>query len=144
MIDEYQDTNRLQESILMKLTSPERKNLFMVGDVKQSIYRFREADPTLFLGKYQNYRQGSDGEAIVLGENFRSMTNVTSFTNILFEQLMDREVGEIDYDEDAHLKYAHLITKKIKIIRFTQQKCYCMTLMPLIQKKKMLNMRMIN
>ena len=75
MIDEYQDTNRLQESILMKLTSPERKNLFMVGDVKQSIYRFREADPTLFLGKYQNYRQGSDGEAIVLGENFRSMTN---------------------------------------------------------------------
>ena len=106
MIDEYQDTNRLQESILMKLTSPERKNLFMVGDVKQSIYRFREADPTLFLGKYQNYRQGNDGEAIVLGENFRSMTNVTSFTNILFEQLMDREVGEIDYDEDAHLKYA--------------------------------------
>ena len=90
----------------MKLTSPERKNLFMVGDVKQSIYRFREADPTLFLGKYQNYRQGNDGEAIVLGENFRSMTNVTSFTNILFEQLMDREVGEIDYDEDAHLKYA--------------------------------------
>ena len=78
----------------------------MVGDVKQSIYRFREADPTLFLGKYQNYRQGNDGEAIVLGENFRSMTNVTSFTNILFEQLMDREVGEIDYDEDAHLKYA--------------------------------------
>lgn len=106
MIDEYQDTNRLQESILMKLTSPKRKNLFMVGDVKQSIYRFREADPTLFLGKYQSYRQDGNGEAIVLGENFRSMTNVTSFTNILFEQLMDKEVGEIDYDEDAHLKYA--------------------------------------
>ncbi|MBB1078399.1 helicase-exonuclease AddAB subunit AddA [Limosilactobacillus sp. STM2_1] len=106
MIDEYQDTNRLQESILMKLTSPDRKNLFMVGDVKQSIYRFREADPTLFLGKYQDYRNGENGEAIVLGENFRSMTNVTSFTNTLFEQLMDKEVGEIDYDEDAHLKYA--------------------------------------
>ncbi|NGC78110.1 helicase-exonuclease AddAB subunit AddA [Lactobacillus reuteri] len=106
MIDEYQDTNRLQESILMKLTSADRKNLFMVGDVKQSIYRFREADPTLFLGKYQNYRDGGNGEAIVLGENFRSMTNVTSFTNILFEQLMDKEVDEIDYDEDAHLKYA--------------------------------------
>ncbi|MRN06064.1 helicase-exonuclease AddAB subunit AddA [Lactobacillus sp. 0.1XD8-4] len=106
MIDEYQDTNRLQESILMKLTSSDRKNLFMVGDVKQSIYRFREADPTLFLGKYQDYRSGGNGEAIVLGENFRSMTNVTSFTNTLFEQLMDKEVGEIEYDEDAHLKYA--------------------------------------
>lgn len=106
MIDEYQDTNRLQESILMRLTTPERKNLFMVGDVKQSIYRFREADPTLFLGKYERYRHGKDGEAIVLGENFRSMTSVTSFTNVLFEQLMDQKVGEIAYDSDAHLKYA--------------------------------------
>lgn len=106
MIDEYQDTNRLQESILMKLTAPNRKNLFMVGDVKQSIYRFRQADPSLFLHKYQNYREGGNGEAIVLGENFRSMNNVTGFTNLLFEQLMDKEVGEINYDEDAHLKYA--------------------------------------
>lgn len=106
MIDEYQDTNRLQESILMKLTSADRKNLFMVGDVKQSIYRFRQADPSLFLNKYQDYRGDGNGEAIVLGENFRSMNNVTGFTNLLFEQLMDKEVGEIDYDEDAHLKYA--------------------------------------
>src|SRR5699024_11375606 len=60
---------------------------------------------TVFLRKYQYYRRGNDGVASVLGENFRSMTNLTSFTNILFEQLMDREVGEIDYDEDAHLKY---------------------------------------
>ncbi|MEY8442510.1 helicase-exonuclease AddAB subunit AddA [Lactobacillaceae bacterium 24-114] len=108
MIDEYQDTNPLQEQILMQLTSPERENLFMVGDVKQSIYRFREADPTLFLGKYERYRQGEGGEAIVLAENFRSMKNITGFTNLLFEQLMDRQVGEIDYDEDAHLKYAAL------------------------------------
>lgn len=108
MIDEYQDTNPLQEKILMQLTSPERENLFMVGDVKQSIYRFREADPTLFLGKYERYREGKGGEAIVLAENFRSMKNVTGFTNLLFEQLMDQQVGEIDYDEDAHLKYAAL------------------------------------
>ena len=106
MIDEYQDTNPLQEKILMQLTSPERQNLFMVGDVKQSIYRFREADPTLFLSKYKNYRQEKGGESIVLAENFRSMKNVTNFTNLLFEQLMDHQVGEIDYDQDAHLKYA--------------------------------------
>ena len=106
MIDEYQDTNPLQEKILMQLASPDQQNLFMVGDVKQSIYRFREADPTLFLAKYENYRKGKGGESIVLAENFRSMQNVTGFTNVLFEQLMDRQVGEIDYDKDAHLKYA--------------------------------------
>lgn len=90
----------------MQLASPDQQNLFMVGDVKQSIYRFREADPTLFLAKYENYRKGKGGESIVLAENFRSMQNVTGFTNVLFEQLMDRQVGEIDYDKDAHLKYA--------------------------------------
>ena len=90
----------------MQLASPDQQNLFMVGDVKQSIYHFREADPTLFLAKYENYRKGKGGESIVLAENFRSMQNVTGFTNVLFEQLMDRQVGEIDYDKDAHLKYA--------------------------------------
>ena len=84
MIDEYQDTNPLQEKILMQLASPDQQNLVMVGDVKQSIYRFREADPTLFLAKYENYRKGKGGESIVLAENFRSMQNVTGFTNVLF------------------------------------------------------------
>lgn len=70
MIDEYQDTNRLQESILMKLTSADRKNLFMVGDVKQSIYRFREADPSLFLNKYQNYRGNGNGKQSSWGKTF--------------------------------------------------------------------------
>ena len=107
MVDEYQDTNPLQESILTKLASPERHNMFMVGDVKQSIYRFREADPSLFTHKYQRYQQEeADGEDIVLAENFRSMRNVVDFTNLLFEQLMDRQIGQIDYDDDAHLKYA--------------------------------------
>ncbi|MGM9891814.1 helicase-exonuclease AddAB subunit AddA [Limosilactobacillus sp.] len=107
MVDEYQDTNRLQEAILRRLTDQDRHNMFMVGDVKQSIYRFRQADPSLFLTKYQRYRQDDQGdEAIVLGENFRSMKNVTDFTNLLFSQLMGADVGEIDYDEDAHLKYA--------------------------------------
>ena len=107
MVDEYQDTNRLQEAILMRLTNQDQHNLFMVGDVKQSIYRFRQADPSLFLNKYQRYRQDDQAdEAIVLGENFRSMSNVTDFTNLLFAQLMGADVGEIDYDEDAYLKYA--------------------------------------
>lgn len=107
MVDEYQDTNPLQESILTHLASPERHNMFMVGDVKQSIYRFREADPSLFTNKYRRYQDADgDGEDIVLAENFRSMRNVVDFTNLLFEQLMDRQIGQIDYDDDAHLKYA--------------------------------------
>ena len=106
MVDEYQDTNQLQESILMRLTKADAHNLFMVGDVKQSIYRFREADPSLFLNKYQRYQHAAGSTAIVLGENFRSMSNVTTFTNLLFSQLMDPEVGEIAYDKDAELKYA--------------------------------------
>lgn len=106
MIDEYQDTNQLQESILMRLARPQAHNLFMVGDVKQSIYRFREADPSLFLNKYRRYQKNPHDEAIVLGENFRSMNTITDFTNLLFGQLMDQEVGEIAYDQDAELKYA--------------------------------------
>jgi ATP-dependent helicase/nuclease subunit A len=106
MVDEYQDTNQLQESILMRLAKQDAHNLFMVGDVKQSIYRFREADPSLFLNKYQRYQHAAGSTAIVLGENFRSMHNVTTFTNLLFSQLMDPEVGEIAYDQDAELKYA--------------------------------------
>ncbi|KRM12673.1 helicase-exonuclease AddAB subunit AddA [Paucilactobacillus suebicus] len=107
MVDEYQDTNQLQESILQTLVTDNPGNMFMVGDVKQSIYQFRQADPSLFMGKYNRYRANtaSDGEAIVLAENFRSVNNVTDFTNLIFEQLMDEQVGEMNYDDDAHLKF---------------------------------------
>lgn len=106
MVDEYQDTNQLQESILQQIVSHETGNMFMVGDVKQSIYKFRQADPQLFMTKYQKYRQSDDADqAIVLAENFRSVKNVTEFTNLIFEQLMDQTVGEMDYDDAAHLKY---------------------------------------
>lgn len=107
MVDEYQDTNQLQESILQKIVQLDPGNMFMVGDVKQSIYQFRQADPRLFLHKYQTYRQAqnTDGQAIILAENFRSMKNVTAFTNLIFEQLMDKKVGEMAYDEAAHLQY---------------------------------------
>lgn len=107
LVDEYQDTNRLQDDLLNQLHDPQLNHLFMVGDVKQSIYRFRQADPTLFLDKYERYQQSATAdETIVLAENFRSMSNVTEFTNLVFTQLMDRTVGEMPYDHQAQLKFA--------------------------------------
>lgn len=105
LVDEYQDINRLQESILFWLRRPETTegNLFMVGDVKQSIYSFRLADPSLFIEKYTKYGNQEDGKRIVLAENFRSRRNVLDFTNLVFEQLMDEQVGQIPYDKDAQL-----------------------------------------
>ncbi|WP_414840274.1 helicase-exonuclease AddAB subunit AddA [Carnobacterium sp. TMP28] len=105
MIDEYQDINKLQENILHWLTKNETNtgNLFMVGDVKQSIYSFRLADPGLFLEKYEKYGENNGGERIILAENFRSRGEILQFTNLIFEQLMDKSVGQMDYDEPAKL-----------------------------------------
>lgn len=105
LVDEYQDINRLQETILywLRRPNPTEGNLFMVGDVKQSIYSFRLADPTLFIEKYNQYGESEAGKRIVLAENFRSRKNVLDFTNLIFEQLMDERVGQIEYDEAAKL-----------------------------------------
>lgn len=106
-VDEYQDTNLVQEAILNLVTKEEEKsgNLFMVGDVKQSIYRFRLAEPNLFLGKYLRFQgDGKDsGLKIDLARNFRSRKEVLDGTNFLFKQLMGTSVGEIEYDEAAEL-----------------------------------------
>lgn len=107
MVDEYQDTNQVQNAIFDALTA-DRGNLFMVGDVKQSIYRFRLADPTIFLEKYRTYppcAQATQGQGrrVVLGENFRSRSEVIDCVNFLFESLMSREVGELDYGPDEAL-----------------------------------------
>ncbi|MEC1524039.1 helicase-exonuclease AddAB subunit AddA [Neobacillus niacini] len=107
-VDEYQDVNMVQETIL-KLVSKEDEtngNLFMVGDVKQSIYRFRLAEPNLFLGKYNRFRQDGNGTGlrIDLARNFRSRKEVLDGTNYLFKQLMGVKVGEIEYDEAAELR----------------------------------------
>lgn len=106
LIDEYQDVNKLQESILHAVTrhEPETENLFMVGDVKQSIYAFRLADPSLFLHKYEAFGEGRRGERIILAENFRSRPEIIQFTNFVFKQLMDVSVGQMAYDEAAELK----------------------------------------
>lgn len=105
MVDEYQDINQLQETILFWLTQPDPKkgNLFMVGDVKQSIYSFRLADPGLFLSKYEKYGQHKNGERIVLADNFRSRSEVLDFINLVFIQLMDKSIGQMTYDTAAEL-----------------------------------------
>lgn len=105
MIDEYQDINQIQEEILKWVTQPAPApgNQFMVGDVKQSIYSFRLADPSLFIEKYERYADKDSGERIILAENFRSRNDVLSFTNFVFDQLMDKEVGDLTYDDSARL-----------------------------------------
>jgi len=108
LVDEYQDTNMVQETILQLVTkeTEESGNLFMVGDVKQSIYRFRLAEPLLFLSKYKRFTKHSlnAGLRIDLSKNFRSRPEVLDGTNYLFKQIMDEKIGEILYDDDAELK----------------------------------------
>ena len=103
-IDEYQDSNLVQEYILTSISNG--KNIFMVGDVKQSIYKFRQAMPDLFLGKYSNYSENEandKGLKIKLFKNFRSRKNVLDFTNLIFENIMGEKLGEIDYTEEEYL-----------------------------------------
>jgi ATP-dependent helicase/nuclease subunit A len=108
LVDEYQDTNMVQEAILQFVTADGEHsgNLFMVGDVKQSIYRFRLAEPNLFLSKYSTFTPEGDGTGlkIDLAKNFRSRGEVLDGTNYLFKQIMGVRVGEIHYDENAELK----------------------------------------
>ena len=106
MVDEYQDTNHIQERMLELLSNGH--NRFMVGDIKQSIYRFRQADPRIFNEKFQRYAQNpQEGKLILLKENFRSSSEVLSATNHVFERLMDQEVGEINYDSMHQLVFAN-------------------------------------
>ncbi len=106
MVDEYQDTNQVQNTIFRAL-SRQGENLFMVGDVKQSIYRFRLADPTIFLEKYRTFlphdQAGSGQERrITLSKNFRSRPQVLEAVNDLFRNIMSRQLGEMDYtDQEA-------------------------------------------
>ncbi|MCI8506833.1 MAG: helicase-exonuclease AddAB subunit AddA [Lachnospiraceae bacterium] len=106
MIDEYQDSNWLQEAILNSVSGKQdgKPNVFMVGDVKQSIYRFRQARPELFMEKYETYTD-EDGQyqKIDLHQNFRSRESVLGTVNFLFGQLMEKKLGGIVYDEAASL-----------------------------------------
>lgn len=108
MIDEYQDSNQVQEEI-MRAISKETDgghNLFMVGDVKQSIYRFRLARPELFMEKYAKFSTGeSKQQRIDLHKNFRSRRQVLSFCNDVFYKIMSPDLGRVAYDKDAALYY---------------------------------------
>ena len=106
LIDEYQDSNLVQEYLLTAVSGEQdgRNNRFMVGDVKQSIYKFRLARPELFMEKYHTYtKEESDCQRIDLHKNFRSRREVLEGVNILFQKIMGQELGGIVYDEDAAL-----------------------------------------
>ncbi|MFB5677259.1 helicase-exonuclease AddAB subunit AddA [Paenibacillus terreus] len=104
LLDEYQDTNTVQEDIVRLLSRSQPGNRFMVGDVKQSIYRFRLAEPGLFLDKYRRFGELEEpGLLIDLARNFRSRREVVEAVNLLFRQIMSADVAEIDYDARAEL-----------------------------------------
>ena len=105
MVDECQDSNRIQDLLLWSISGEEdgKPNRFMVGDVKQSIYKFRMAKPELFMQKYEEYENEGPYRKIVLGKNFRSRGGVVRVVNDIFEGLMQKEFGGIAYDEAARL-----------------------------------------
>ena len=106
MIDEYQDSNMVQELILTSISrcSMGQNNLFMVGDVKQSIYRFRLACPELFMEKYDTYTtEDSENQKIELHKNFRSRKEVLFEVNFIFRKIMHRNLGNVEYDDNAAL-----------------------------------------
>ncbi len=103
LIDEYQDTSRLQEAIFAAIKK--ENNLFMVGDIKQSIYRFRNTDPLLFRNKKDSFSTDDDAldRKIILSKNFRSRREILAGINDIFERIMSAGAGEIDYDEEEKL-----------------------------------------
>lgn len=108
LVDEYQDSNEVQDAIFAALTS-KRQNLFMVGDVKQSIYQFRLADPGIFLEKYASFShvdkaKDGQGRKVLLSSNFRSGGGVISAVNDVFSTCMSKRVGGLDYGPDESLK----------------------------------------
>lgn len=105
MIDEYQDTNDLQEAFISKI---ENNNVYMVGDIKQSIYRFRNANPNIFKNKYDNYAKHINGEKIDLLKNFRSRSEVLSNINEIFSLIMTEKYGGVDYKNNHEMVYGNL------------------------------------
>ena len=108
LVDEYQDINPLQENILQLIKKDGQNNLFMVGDVKQSIYGFRQAEPSLFLQKYQEAalkENQAKEERILLSDNFRSSKPIISIVNQVFKNILTADFGGIDYNHESQLTY---------------------------------------
>ena len=125
MVDEYQDSNAIQDAIFSALTV-KRQNCFMVGDVKQSIYQFRLADPGIFIEKYNTYspvESASDGEGrkVLLSKNFRSSNGIIQCVNDVFSQCMSSDVGGLDYGPDEILRegIAHISLNDPEITLYT-------------------------
>ncbi len=114
LVDEYQDVNKAQDMIFSALSRNE-SNLFMVGDVKQSIYRFRQAMPEIFLARrdgMQEYENENYPAKVTLGKNFRSRSGVTEIVNYIFRSLMSRDAGGLDYDKSEYLEAAAAYPQK--------------------------------
>lgn len=105
LVDEYQDSNMVQELILSMVSrkDTDNPNMFMVGDVKQSIYRFRQAKPELFLEKYNTYKDTGKERLILLYKNFRSREEVLDAANYIMKGIMSKNIGELEYDDDEKL-----------------------------------------
>ena len=104
LIDEYQDTSDLQDLFISKI---ENNNVYMVGDIKQSIYRFRNANPMLFKSKYNAYQNGNGGFKIDLNKNFRSRSEVLNNINLLFDYIMDSEIGGAEYRLNHRMEFGN-------------------------------------
>lgn len=104
MVDEYQDTSDIQEEFINLISN---NNLYMVGDIKQSIYRFRNANPSIFKNKYDEYSKNNGGIKIDLLKNFRSRSEVLDNINLIFNLVMDSEVGDASYKESHQMNYGN-------------------------------------
>lgn len=106
-VDEYQDINQAQDRIIELVSRPAAKgNRFLVGDVKQSIYGFRQAEPGIFQKHQERWSKGDEGECDYLVKNWRSHERILDFVNALFGAVMSKEAGDVDYDENARLVFA--------------------------------------
>lgn len=128
MIDEYQDSNFVQETILTSVSGQAegKSNIFMVGDVKQSIYSFRLSRPELFMQKYNTYSlEDSDRQRIDLHKNFRSRGEVLDSVNYIFRRIMKKEMGGIEYDDSAALYLGAKFpkTEEIEAKRYISSEC---------------------
>lgn len=108
LIDEYQDTNDVQEQFISYISN---NNVYMVGDIKQSIYRFRNANPYIFKNKYDTYSNSIGGIKIDLNKNFRSREEVINNINLLFDRIMDNDIGGADYSLSHRMIYGNLMYK---------------------------------
>lgn len=102
LIDEYQDTSDLQEEFISKISN---NNVYMVGDIKQSIYGFRNANPFIFKNKYDNYKKGNGGDKIDLTTNFRSNRPVLFVINQIFNKIMDDTIGNADFEKEHQMRF---------------------------------------